>query len=320
MVIPWFDSMARTTKPTGFRRIETDTIMTDLVKAKITTIDKNYIRSSVDIAKPASETVVLRGKFKHNGSPNARFAVYTSVAPDKPITQDGLHACLSAMGSVISSSPGENPTIVDVKDGDLIEVDGKLYNIRDDRALADPRLELVAGPLEFQAEGSDKWVPVADNTDDLFTSDPWRPDNDGTAGDLTVTSAGTIKGGEVDWVDNVPDVIDEDGTTADEDAEIYGGNAIIAGRDAMTFWHDRFEEVDGVTRSVYGVSVNTDDGSEWQATDIYAPDSLIDVDEARRVIASMLLEEVNQTSGKWDSDLITWAIHNSDELHKVAVS
>lgn len=280
--------------------------MTDLVKAKITTIDKNYIRSSVDIAKPASETVVLRGKFKHNGSPNARFAVYTSVAPDKPITQDGLHACLSAMGSVISSSPGENPTIVDVKDGDLIEVDGKLYNIRDDRALADPRLELVAGPLEFQAEGSDKWVPVADNTDDLFTSDPWRPDNDGR--------------------DDIPDVINEDGETADEtpegdsDAEIYGGNAIIAGRDAMTFWHDRFEEVDGVTRSVYGVSVNTDDGSEWQATDIYAPDSLIDVDEARRVIASMLLEEVNQTSGKWDSDLITWAIHNSEELHKVAVS
>lgn len=262
--------------------------MTAIVKAHITTIDKQYIRSSVDICRPAKDTIVLRGQFKHQGHP-CDYAVYTAISDDKPITQRGDLACLSAMASVISDPPTAQPNRVNVTNGDIIDVDGKLYHIRDDVPLGDPRLELIDGPADPEK--------MSDALASLFTEQ-----------------------------DDIPDVIDhETGVTADEilgdsDPEIYGGAAVI-GDATMTVWWDRFAtNGDDKMRSVYGVNVTTAMGQEWEATDVFAPNMEIDVDEARRVIASMLHAEINQSTGDWDSDLVTWAIHNDLELAKVAVA
>lgn len=239
---------------------------TSLIKAHITTIDKTYIRTSVDIARPASETIVLRGRFKHQGMVSD-FAVYTAVSADKPITHDGQLACLSAMASVISSQPMEQPQRVEVVDGDIIDVDGKLYEIRDDRALSDPRLvEIGEAPTEVEVNLFDQAI--------------------------------------------------EAGAATDE--EISPGRVTINGTQVNVYFDAHYvtDNSTGEVKGFYGVDIRNDQ-LDYHCADLLGPETPIDVMAGLRNALAMLCEEVNQSTGNWPPEVVTWAVHNSGEIADV---
>lgn len=98
-----------------------------------------------DICRTSDGTALLRGKFRHN--PHHRMAVVRSNTPGKDVDGNGNEVVFSARASVISAYilPSDKIPVYDVADGDLIKVDGEVYRIADDRALADPRLVRVEG-------------------------------------------------------------------------------------------------------------------------------------------------------------------------------
>jgi hypothetical protein len=61
---------------------------------------------------------------------------------DGPITR-GVRADLIACGTVIAAVPLPQAPVIDVKVGDLVEIRGEVFQIRDDRPFRDPQLYRV---------------------------------------------------------------------------------------------------------------------------------------------------------------------------------
>lgn len=95
-----------------------------------------------DVARTSDNTIRLRGKFRHN---RGNFAVVRSLNPGGDVDGQGNEIVLSARASVIAlhAAPSDMLPVAEVADGDLIEVDGEVYRITDDRWLYNPRLVRV---------------------------------------------------------------------------------------------------------------------------------------------------------------------------------
>lgn len=80
---------------------------------------------------------VLTGKFRHNPGYGFRVGILNDQA--EPI----LMATASIIQAAHYNGMGQTGALPAAQDGDLIEVDGQLYRIRDDRRGYDPRLEAI---------------------------------------------------------------------------------------------------------------------------------------------------------------------------------
>lgn len=86
---------------------------------------------------------------RHQGHQTRFTVLFVGPAGDCRLVQDGPrvpgpHAFLIAQASVISAHPGERVDVVDLAEGDVIEIRGLRFEMRDDRPSHDPRLYLVA--------------------------------------------------------------------------------------------------------------------------------------------------------------------------------
>lgn len=116
----------------------------------VTTHEHGRIRVSDDSA-------VLVGDFRRYGR-NCAYGVIRALDPSDPrgLDNDGTQAALNVLPAVIGSVvAGPAPVRYDVRDGDVIEVDGERYRIADDRPGHAPRLILI-DPTEI---GDDSQAP-----------------------------------------------------------------------------------------------------------------------------------------------------------------
>jgi hypothetical protein len=90
---------------------------------------------------------------------------------DGPITR-GVRADLIAQATVISSTPIPQAPVIDVQVGDLIEIRGEVFQIRDDKPFNDPQLHRVP-------EGGLTYALMCSEQDDvpshLADADTMRP-------------------------------------------------------------------------------------------------------------------------------------------------
>ncbi|TXH09295.1 MAG: hypothetical protein E6R04_08520 [Spirochaetes bacterium] len=95
-----------------------------------------------NVSRTSDDTIRLRGKFRHN---RGNFAVVRSLNPGGDVDGKGNEIVLSARASIIAlhAVPSDTLPVAEVADGDLIEVDGEVYRITDDRWLHNPRLVRV---------------------------------------------------------------------------------------------------------------------------------------------------------------------------------
>lgn len=88
----------------------------------------------------------VRGSFKHQGRIAMRYSVtwgnenYVSRREYGGPIVTGEHGYLSPQATVIAATPIERPDYVEVRDGDVLKFGDILLQIRDDKALQNPRL------------------------------------------------------------------------------------------------------------------------------------------------------------------------------------
>ncbi|WP_280426499.1 hypothetical protein [Nocardia carnea] len=93
-------------------------------------------------------TVSLRGNFRHQGRAcDFRVTYYDAdtrhVIPSFGTEMEGESAHMVAQSSAFAAMPVDVPDRIEVRDGDLVSICGRVFRICDDRRFADPRLVLV---------------------------------------------------------------------------------------------------------------------------------------------------------------------------------